>query len=67
LYILSDGCYEARGPDGAIGSSLTIAEDILNTPPAGQSELDGLYSHALRVHGKGALDDDFSLLRVSFL
>jgi len=67
LYILSDGCYEVKGSDGAIKSSLTIAEDILNTPPAGQSELDGLYSHALRVHGKGVLDDDFSLLRVSFL
>ena len=67
LYILSDGCYEVGGSDSAIKSSLTIAEHILNTPPAGQSELDALYSHALRVHGKGALEDDFSLLRVSFL
>jgi hypothetical protein len=41
--------------------------DFMAEPPAaGQSSLDRLWEHARSVHGSDVLDDDFSIVEVSF-
>ncbi|MBO9512841.1 MAG: SpoIIE family protein phosphatase [Variovorax sp.] len=65
LFVFSDGTYEITAPDGAM-QTFSAMSDILTRPAGpGRSELDELLDHAREVHGPGALDDDFTIIRVA--
>jgi sigma-B regulation protein RsbU (phosphoserine phosphatase) len=66
MYVFSDGVYEVDAPGGEM-LSLDDLETFLKSPPPGEgSEMDRLYAWLQEVHGAPVLDDDFSLLRVTF-
>jgi sigma-B regulation protein RsbU (phosphoserine phosphatase) len=66
VYVFSDGAYEVDLPGGAMWS-LDELEEFLGHPPEGNGrEMDALYTALQKMHGTPVLDDDFSLLRVTF-
>ncbi|NLE67836.1 MAG: SpoIIE family protein phosphatase [Lentisphaerae bacterium] len=66
LYIFSDGVYEIRMRDGTMWN-LAGFRDFLVMPPASSgSEIEALFQFVRGAGGGGPLDDDFSLLKVSF-
>lgn len=66
LYILSDGSYEITKNDGTMWSLEGLKEFILATRGQGKSELEQLYSYVYNMNGKKTLDDDFSIVKVTF-
>ena len=65
LYVYSDGVYEVDTPDGAMWS-LDSLEDFLRKQPQGLADLDAVHAYVQGIHGGAVLDDDFSILRVTF-
>ncbi len=65
LYIYSDGVYEIEAPDGGMWD-LEGFKDFLRKQPSGQSDLDALHAYVQNMHGNTVLDDDFSILQVTF-
>ena len=66
LCVFSDGCYEVQGPDGTMWSREEFEALLIQTLADGVSDLDELYSHVRKIGGREMLDDDFSILKVSF-
>lgn len=65
LYVFSDGTYEITRPDGSM-LEFSAMTDILTRPlDGGQSELDSLLAFARDAHGGGALEDDFTIIRMT--
>jgi sigma-B regulation protein RsbU (phosphoserine phosphatase) len=64
LYVFSDGTYEIARADGTMQQASDLAEILAQPMQAGQSELDALLAHARELHGPGALEDDFTIIRV---
>ena len=65
LVILSDGCYEIRGPD----EQVMEFDEFQRYMQANGTQPDGLEKllrWVRRRHGDGPLDDDFSILRIQF-
>jgi serine phosphatase RsbU (regulator of sigma subunit) len=66
LYVFSDGAFEVQRPDG----SMMRLEDLLQfigRPATGtQCDLDLLFQHLVQARGGKALEDDFSIVRVTF-
>lgn len=66
LYLFSDGVFEIRKTDGSIFGYQGLKE-YLSLPPAGNaSELDDLYRTGLRLRQAEALEDDFTILKITF-
>jgi sigma-B regulation protein RsbU (phosphoserine phosphatase) len=66
LYVYSDGVHEIHKPDG---SDWQFDEfiDFMSLPPGpGATIPDQLLCHARRLKGQELLDDDFSMLEVTF-
>ncbi|WP_431275577.1 PP2C family protein-serine/threonine phosphatase [Variovorax ureilyticus] len=65
LFVFSDGTYEITRPDGSM-QPFSAMSDLLARPVAeGHSELDALLELAREAHGPGALDDDFTIIRMA--
>ena len=65
LFVFSDGAYEITRPDGSMLDFAAFAEMLTRPVREGQSELDGLLDYAREVHGPGALEDDFTIIRMA--
>ncbi|MDM0001644.1 SpoIIE family protein phosphatase [Variovorax sp. J22P240] len=65
LFVFSDGAYEITRPDGSMLDYAAFAEMLTRPVREGQSELDGLLDCARDVHGPGALEDDFTIIRMA--
>lgn len=66
MYLFSDGVYEVDTPGGDMWSLDDLQAFLSSPPPEGGSEMDALYTALQKMHGTPILDDDFSLLRVTF-
>lgn len=63
LYLLTDGIYEVRQPDGSMWQFEDFMECVRNYDVPGGAPLDQLLDHVRKVRGDEALDDDVSLVR----
>jgi phosphoserine phosphatase RsbU/P len=63
LYIVSDGTFEITLADRTMWTADAFHAFFTAPAPAGQSDLDHLYSHVRALGGGGPLDDDFSIVR----
>lgn len=66
LYIFSDGAYEVDRMEGAMWTLEELQAYLLPHPPDEADEIDALYRFLQQMCGKATLDDDFSMLKVSF-
>ena len=66
LYIFSDGVHEVHLPDGTLWGQQRL-KDFLANPPEGESELKALYATLESAQGFKGLEDDFSIMKVSFV
>ncbi len=66
VYLVSDGTFEIKRPDGTMWPFPEFMSFFVEPVPPGESELDRLFAHVKALHGAGPLDDDFSILRVQF-
>ena len=65
LLVLCDGCFEIRDTQGAEGT-FDDCEGFMRRAGTAPSGLSDLFQWARERHGDGPLDDDFSIVRVSF-
>lgn len=66
LYIFSDGVHEVELPDGSLWGQDRLKAFLAN-PAADQSELKALYTTLETAQGFTGLEDDFSIMKVSFV
>jgi sigma-B regulation protein RsbU (phosphoserine phosphatase) len=66
LCVFSDGCYEVQQPDGTMWTHQEFEALLIRTLADGVPDLDALYSHVRKIGGREVLEDDFSILQVSF-
>jgi sigma-B regulation protein RsbU (phosphoserine phosphatase) len=66
LYIFSDGVYEIHKPDGNFWTFAELKEYLCKNNKSHESEIDSLYQHLLKLSDKTNLDDDFTMLKVSW-
>jgi sigma-B regulation protein RsbU (phosphoserine phosphatase) len=67
LCVFSDGCYEVQRPDGNMWSREAFEALLIRTLANGVSDLDALYCNVREIGDREALEDDFSILKVSFM
>ena len=66
LYLFSDGAFEVERQDGTMMKYEELLH-FMNRPVGdGESDLDRLLQHLVKVRGNDALEDDFSIVRFSF-
>jgi sigma-B regulation protein RsbU (phosphoserine phosphatase) len=65
LLVICDGCFEIRSVDGREGTFEDF-ESFMRHAGSRPSGLSDLFDWARQRHGEGPLDDDFSIVRVSF-
>jgi sigma-B regulation protein RsbU (phosphoserine phosphatase) len=65
LLVLCDGCFEIRDTQGAEGT-FDDFEGFMRRAGTAPTGLSDLFQWARERHGDGPLDDDFSIVRVSF-
>jgi hypothetical protein len=63
--VLCDGCFEIRDTQGAEGT-FDDFEGFMRRAGTAPTGLSDLFQWARERHGDGPLDDDFSIVRVSF-
>jgi len=66
MYILSDGAYEVKKPDGSMWDIEGLKQFLLHPPVASSSEIEKLYQYVQDMRGSKVLDDDFSMVKVTF-
>jgi serine phosphatase RsbU (regulator of sigma subunit) len=66
LYVISDGTFEVRRPDGGMMNFEELVEFIGTAPQGEGLDLDSLLAHLLELQGTDSLDDDFSIVRFDF-
>jgi len=66
LCVFSDGCYEVQRPDGSMWRREDFEAILIRSFANGVSDLDALYSHVRKIGDREVLEDDFSILKVSF-
>jgi sigma-B regulation protein RsbU (phosphoserine phosphatase) len=66
LYIFSDGAYEVDKPGGGMWTLEELQAYLLPDPPDEAQEIEGLYHFLQGMCGQATLDDDFSMLKISF-
>ena len=65
LFVFSDGTYEIARPDGSMLPYADFTAMLARPLPDGQSELDSLLDYARQAHGPGALEDDFTIIKMT--
>ena len=66
LCVFSDGCYEVQQPDGNMWTHQEFETLLIRTLAHGVSDLDALYGEVRKIGDREVLEDDFSILKVSF-
>ncbi len=66
LYIFSDGVYEIMQPDGTVWSLDAFIDWLANSNRVNPLNLDQVLQELRSLTGKGAFNDDVSLLQVKF-
>lgn len=66
LYVVSDGTFEIARLDGTMWPFEDYVKFLVDATLANQPALDVLENKVRELHGPGALDDDFSILKVDF-
>jgi sigma-B regulation protein RsbU (phosphoserine phosphatase) len=66
LCVFSDGCYDVQLPDDDMWSHQEFEALLIRTLADGVLDLDALYDHVRKIGGREVLEDDFSILKVSF-
>ena len=65
LYILSDGVYEIKRPQGPMWTYSEFEEYMLRPAPPGISKIDDLLIHIQTFYGTGDFEDDFTILEIT--
>jgi serine phosphatase RsbU (regulator of sigma subunit) len=65
LFVFSDGAYEIGRPDGSMLDYSELVQTLARPVAAGQSELDSVLEFARQAHGGGALEDDFTIIKMA--
>ena len=66
LYIFSDGVYEVDRPNGAMWTLEELGQYLIQSRMDTEGDIDALYQLMQEFHGREILEDDFSMLRVTF-
>lgn len=66
LFLMSDGVYEINRPDGTLWTFSEFAQLMAASTGAGKPEIEELAKKVRDMHGAGALDDDFSIVKLQF-
>ena len=66
LYIFSDGVYEVDRPNGAMWTLEELGQYLIQSRMDTERDIDALYQLMQEFHGQEILEDDFSMLRVTF-
>lgn len=66
LYIFSDGAYDIKKPDNTMHSLEDLYSMITDCSAKEGYEIETIYEMILNTCGRKSLDDDFSMLKVSF-
>ena len=66
LYIFSDGVYEVDRPNGAMWTLEELGQYLIQSRMDTEGDIDALYQLMQEFHGQEILEDDFSMLRVTF-
>lgn len=66
IYLFSDGVYEIEKPDGVYWTLEEMEELMKNNFSEDNSELDKLFEFTKDLSGKTILDDDFSIIKLTF-
>lgn len=66
VYVFSDGCYEIPTPGGQIGSREEMIACLNGGLPDRMLPLNCLYQESIKAQGGMHLDDDFSIVCVTF-
>ena len=66
LWVFSDGCYDTHRSDGSMWTCKEFEDILIQTLANGVSDLDALYRSVRKIGGRETLEDDFSILKVSF-
>jgi sigma-B regulation protein RsbU (phosphoserine phosphatase) len=67
VYVFSDGCYEIQKCDGEEWTKQEMLQSLNDGAPGDGSQLQVLYQNAIQIRGEERLDDDFSILGVTFM
>lgn len=65
LFVFSDGTYEITRADGSMLEFEDLAAALSRPVADGRSELDDLLDYARETHGPGALEDDFTIIKMA--
>jgi phosphoserine phosphatase RsbU/P len=66
LYIFSDGVYEVDQPNGVMWTLEELGQYLVQSRMDTEKDIDALYQLMQKYHGQDILEDDFSMLRVTF-
>ena len=66
LYVVSDGTFEIARQDGTMWPFEDYVKFLADATAGGKPALGELEKKVRELHGPGALDDDFSILKVDF-
>lgn len=65
LFVFSDGAYEIGRADGSMLDVSDLVQTLAQPVASGQSELDHVLQVARDAHGPGALEDDFTIIKMA--
>jgi sigma-B regulation protein RsbU (phosphoserine phosphatase) len=66
LYIYSDGVHEIHKSDGSEWTFEEFLEFLSQAPGGDGGKMDELLQHVRQLHGSDLLDDDFSMVEITF-
>ncbi len=66
VFLMSDGVYEITKPDGILWTFSEFAQLMAVSVGTGKPEIEELVKTVQSMHGAGALDDDFSIVKLQF-
>jgi len=66
LFLMSDGVYEITRPDGTLWTFSEFTQLMAASAGADKPEIEELEKTVHGMHGAGALDDDFSIVKLQF-
>ncbi len=66
IYLFSDGAFEISRPDGTMWDDKGLHKYLIENCDGKDSEIKNLHPFLQEMHGQPILDDDFSILKISF-
>ena len=67
IYIYSDGAYEASFPDGSMMNIDDLTDFLFKNRNKNRDEISKLYNYLIDLKNGSRLDDDFTMMKISFL